>query len=164
MNALAATFRETRTASVLLTVLTGAAIAGSLDLAFAFVFYGLHGATPVRILQSIASGLLGMSAFTGGWPAAALGAFCHYFILSVATFLYLVAGRQFRGLLGHAVIWGLLYGVAIYLFMHYVVVPLSAAPTFKTTPGAVYGELASHFLVGLSIALVVRRNSGSVSA
>jgi hypothetical protein len=163
MNAFAATFRQSRTALPIITVLTGAAIAGSLDLAFAFIFYGLHGATPLRILQSIASGLLGMNAFSDGWLSAAVGAFCHYFILAVATVLYLAASKHIRALLINAVVCGLLYGVAIYLFMHYIVVPLSAAPAFKSTPGAVYGELGSHFLVGLAIALTVRRNSGSTS-
>src|SRR5471030_1310665 len=154
MNALATTFRDARVASAVITVLTGAAIAGSLDLAFAFTFYGLHGATPLRILQSIASGLLGMNAFTGGWAAATLGAFCHYFILTVATFFYLAASRRISALGRHIIICGLLYGVAIYLVTHYIIVPLSAAPAFKAIPGAVLGELASHLAVGLSIALV----------
>jgi uncharacterized membrane protein YagU involved in acid resistance len=158
MNALARTVRHANSSSVLITALTGSAIAGSLDLAFAFTFYGMHGATPLRILQSIASGLLGMNSFSGGWMSAALGVLCHYFILAVATYLFLVASRRVVALVQHYIVCGLLYGVTIYLLMHYVVVPLSAAPVFKTTPGAVIGELGSHLLVGLAIALVVRRH------
>ncbi len=159
MNVLANTFGQRRSSAVLLTALTGSAIAGSLDLAFAFTFYGMHGATPLRILQSIASGVLGMNSFSGGWMSAALGAFCHYFILAVATYLFLLASRRIAALVKHYLACGLLYGVTIYLFMHYIVVPLSAAPAFKTTPGAVIGELGSHLVVGLAIALVVRRHS-----
>ncbi|MDR3388503.1 MAG: hypothetical protein P4L92_15755 [Rudaea sp.] len=163
MNTISPSFSGNRASYIAVSVLMAGAIAGSLDLAFAFSFYGLHGASPLRILQSIASGLLGMSAFTGGWMAAALGAVCHYFILIVAAFLYLAASRRFVALSRHAIVCGLLYGVAIYLFMHFIVLPLSAAPSFKPIPGAVYGELMSHFTVGLSIALVMRRRFRAVT-
>jgi uncharacterized membrane protein YagU involved in acid resistance len=72
--------------------------------------------------------------------------------------LYLVASRRIGALGRHLIICGLCYGLTIYLVMHYIVVPLSAAPAFKFVPGAVLGELASHLAVGLAIALVVRRN------
>ena len=159
MNASLSVVRQTGLMPVLRTSLIGGAIAGSLDLVFAFTYYGLHGIPPIRILQSIASGLLGMSSFTGGMAAACIGVACHYFILVVATFLYLTASRYAAILIRHAVACGLLYGAAIYVVMHFVVVPLSAAPPFKPTAGAVFAELGSHlFLVGLSIALVVRRH------
>jgi len=38
-------------------ILWGGLAAGALDITAAFVVYGLRGATPLRILQSIASGL-----------------------------------------------------------------------------------------------------------
>ncbi|MCU1262873.1 MAG: hypothetical protein JWO80_5758, partial [Bryobacterales bacterium] len=54
-------------------ILWGGLIAGILDITDALVFFGLRGAKPIRILQSIAAGLLGPKAFKGGVGTAALG-------------------------------------------------------------------------------------------
>lgn len=48
-------------------VLWGGAIAGAFDLTYATVFYGLRGVKPIRVSQSIASGLLGPKAYEGGF-------------------------------------------------------------------------------------------------
>ena len=45
-------------------------LAGVLDIVAAFVVYRFRGATPIRILHSIASGLLGPEAFEGGLATA----------------------------------------------------------------------------------------------
>ena len=63
-----------------LIVLAGGLVAGALDLTFAFLFYWPQGATPLRILQGIASGVLGRDSFEMGLASAALGAFFHFFI------------------------------------------------------------------------------------
>ena len=47
-------------------VLWGGLIAGTLDITDALIFHGVRGVVPWRILQAIASGLLGRGAFTGG--------------------------------------------------------------------------------------------------
>ena len=65
-------------------LLYGTLAVGVLDLLDAFVFFGLRsGVQPIRILQSIAAGLLGRASFTGGWPTAALGLVLHFFIAFV---------------------------------------------------------------------------------
>ena len=53
-------------------ILWAGLIAGTLDITDALVFYGLRGVPPVRLLQNIASGLLGRDAFQGGVGTAAL--------------------------------------------------------------------------------------------
>jgi hypothetical protein len=61
-----------------------------------------------------------------------------------------------------AVLWGFLYGIAVYMFMSWVVVPLSALPKGKTpfSFSALIVSLLTHmFCVGLPIALAVRRYS-----
>jgi hypothetical protein len=61
-----------------------------------------------------------------------------------------------------AVLWGFLYGIAVYMFMSWVVVPLSALPKGKTpfSFSALIVSLLTHMLcVGLPIALAVRRYS-----
>jgi uncharacterized membrane protein YagU involved in acid resistance len=51
--------------------------------------------------------------------------------LGAATVYYL-AGRKLTFLVSRAVLCGLIYGVLVYLFMHIVVLPLSAAPKRDT--------------------------------
>jgi hypothetical protein len=159
MNATMNTSRTALPTSALFTILAGGAIAGTLDLAFAFTFAGMHGASPLRVLQFIASGLLGKDSFGDGWWSGALGAVCHYTILTVATALYLVTSRRFIALARHPFICGPLYGVAIYLVMNLIIVPLSAVQSHGHTLEGVVSDMASHlFFVGLPIALLVRRH------
>jgi hypothetical protein len=137
-------------------VLAGAA-AATLDLAFAFTFYGATvGASPLRILHSIASGAFGMAAFDGGIATAAFGLLAHYFILIVAASFYFAASTRVAALRRRAAICGPLFGVAIYCVMHYVVLPLSAAPKFGASILSISSEFLMHLLLGLTIALVVR--------
>jgi hypothetical protein len=143
-------------------ILAGGAIAGLLDIIFAFVFYGLtRGLTLVRILQSVASGLLGSKAFEGGVGSAALGAFFQLFIPTVAAAVYFGFDRMFSFVRKNPVVCGILYGVVIYLFMNFVVLPLSAIPFKVRLPIAVVipGLLAHMFIIGLPIALAIRRFS-----
>lgn len=142
-------------------ILTGGLIAGTLDITAAIVVYAFRGVRPVRILQSVASGLLGPAAFTGGAATAALGLALHFLIATTAAAVYTLASRRLRALVRQPLPWGALYGVAVYLFMNFVVLPLSA---MRRQPFAL--EMAAimvtiHIVcVGLPIALAVRRYSG----
>ena len=150
-------------ARALRTVLLAGATAATLDLMFAFSFYGVTaGVSPIRILQSIASGVFGMASFSGGIAAATFGLVAHYVILIVAAALYYAASLRLVALTRHAAACGLLFGIAIYGVMHYVVLPLSAAPKFKNTPLSVSSEFLMHLVLGLSIAAIVRAGSRSI--
>jgi hypothetical protein len=64
-----------------LWVLLGGFIAGALDIVFAIVFWALKADVPaLRILQSVAAGLLGKESFRGGLLTAALGLMLHFLI------------------------------------------------------------------------------------
>ncbi len=68
-------------------ILSGGLIAGALDLTAAFVTnYWIN---PVRIMQSIASGLLGANSYAGGAATAALGVFLHFVIAFGATVVFI---------------------------------------------------------------------------
>jgi len=139
----------------------GGLIAGALDIAAALVNSGLRGVKPLRVLQTIASGLLGIDAFKGGFATAALGLVVHFFIAIVATAVYYVMSRKLKLLVQQALVCSPVYGAAVYLFMYLIVLPLSAVP-FKIsyTLGVVVTGLIIHiFCVGLPISLVVRRYS-----
>ena len=57
--------------SATFAILAGGAIAGAIDITYAIVFSGFRGVPATRILQSVASGLLGAGSYRGGAPAAA---------------------------------------------------------------------------------------------
>jgi hypothetical protein len=138
----------------------GGLIAGTLDLTGACVVSWLRaGVAPVRIMQSVASGLLGQAAYSGGTKTAALGVVLHYLIATTWTIVFYFASRKLRFLIAQPVIWGLVYGVIVYAFMNFVVLPLSAFPQLRppTLTGRLIGLLIIMFCIGLPIALIVRR-------
>jgi uncharacterized membrane protein (GlpM family) len=135
----------------------GTLVVGTLDILDAFIFFGLRGASPVRILQSIAAGLLGREAFQGGVGTALLGAALHFTIAFAIVGLYFLASRRAPVLIRHAIVFGLLYGIVAYFVMNYVVIPLSAANRGPfSLPVFVNGILIHMFGVGLPAALFAR--------
>ena len=139
-------------------IIAGGLIVGVLDLAYAIVVYSPS--NPILIPQFIASGILGSKSFTGGTKTAAIGVILHFVIALGAATVYYLASRRLTFLVSRAVLCGLIYGALVYLFMHLVVLPLSATP--KEPAHFVYQalEFVEHwFCVGLPIALSVRHYS-----
>jgi hypothetical protein len=147
----------TRSRALLLGTLT----VGVLDAADAMIFFGLRGVSPVRVLQSIASGLLGRAAFRGGLVTAAMGTALHFFIAFGIVAVFFAASRRMPWLLRRPVVSGLGYGLLAYLVMSQVVVPLSAAPVGPRTTAVVLNGILIHMLgVGLPAALFARAAAG----
>jgi hypothetical protein len=135
----------------------GTLAVGILDGLDALVFFGLRGVQPIRIFQAIASGLLGRSAFAGGIGTALLGVALHFFIAFMIVGTFFAASRHIP-MLRRSPVWsGLLYGVAAYLVMNLVVLPLSAAGrgTFAW-PVVINGVLIHMLGVGLPSSLFAR--------
>jgi len=146
-------------------MLIGGGIAATLDLVYAFVANGQYGRTPLWVLQSVASGWLGTAAFGSGMFGGLLGLVSHFTILFAAAGLYFAASRRLPALAVHAVAFGALFGVAVYLFMNFVVLPLSAFPYRLTYPPLRLLEgFASHAMfVGIPIGLATRWASKAAS-
>ncbi|MES1240912.1 MAG: hypothetical protein ABUT39_04775 [Acidobacteriota bacterium] len=137
-------------------ILLGGLGAGILDITYAIVVSRLlRGTDAVTVLQSVASGLLGKGAYDGGAATAALGLFLHFVIAFTAAAFYVLASRRLPTLVRRPWLWGALYGMAVYLFMNFVVLPLSAFPHKLSFPPLVLARgLAGHIVcVGLPIAL-----------
>jgi hypothetical protein len=140
----------------------GGLTAGTLDITGACVTSWLRsGAPPVRIFQSVASGALGAAAYAGGAKTAALGLALHFLIATIWTIVFYLASRKLRFLIQQPILWGLIYGVVVYAFMNFVVLPLSNLPAGRTPTltGRLIGLLVIMFCIGLPIALIVRRFS-----
>ncbi len=145
---------------VLLPLLWAGLACGILDITAALIVYGFFGLKPIRLLQGIASGLLGPQAFEGGLATALLGLLCHFLIAFTAAAVYFAASRVVHFLIQHSIVSGVLYGVAVYFFMNRIVLPLSAASKRPfSIRMMVVGILIHMFCVGLPISLTVRRFS-----
>jgi len=142
----------------LLAIFLGGFLAGVGDITQAFIGFGLLGAKPFRILQSIAGGIFGRRTFEMGWTSASIGLACHFTIALTAAIVFYVASRKLRFMTERPVIFGLLYGEMVFLFMYFVVLPLSAVgfPKFNIAT-YITGPIGHPLLVGLPIALCVRR-------
>ena len=138
--------------------LTAGLIAGILDITAAFFVYGWYGAEPIRILQGIASGILGPGAYNGGSKTAVLGLALHFVIALGAAAVFYGASRKLKFLTRHAVISGFLFGIAVYFFMQYAVLPLSAFHKGSFSLSLMLIGIVVHmFCVGLPISLTIRR-------
>ena len=128
----------------------GGLVVGTLDAIDAIVFFGLRGATPVRIFQSIAAGFLGRASFQGGMRAALLGLAVHFFVAFSIVATYYAAARIFPLLVRRPFVC---------FFMNRVVIPLSAigTPAFSWPPFV--NGIAIHIAgVGIPAALFVGRS------
>jgi hypothetical protein len=134
-------------------------IAGVLDITSAFVIAEVKGMGSIRMLQGIASGLLSSRAFEGGWATAGLGLIIHFLIALVAASLFYAASRRISFLTQQPVVSGLLYGIMVYVFMYWIVVPLAFATSRHSISRDAIAVLVHMVLIGLPIALVVRRFS-----
>lgn len=129
-----------------------------LDLTAAIVQFGLRGIKPIRIMQSIAAGLLGREAYQGGTATATLGVALHFLIAFTAAAVYYLASRKLAFLRERPLPSGIFYGVAVYFFMNYVVLPLSRFPVGRfSVENFVTGILIHMLCVGLPIAYAVQR-------
>lgn len=143
------------------TIVLGGFTAGTLDILDAFAVSIVTGGAPIRVLQTIASGVLGRDAYQGGTGAAALGLGLHFLIAMSAATVYFLASRRLP-LLVHRPIWsGLAFGLAVWVFMYYVVLPItfSRPNTIPALPLFI-NQLTIHAVgVGLPIALFASRSA-----
>ena len=139
----------------LTAILVGGFIAGAIDISYAIIS-SLSRVAPERILQSVASGLLGRDAFEGGAPTALLGLVLHFAICTAIAAIFVSAARALPPLRQHLIAAGIVYGASVYFVMRWVVVPLSRFPGDLRIVHPL--EIAVHaFGVGLVIALAARR-------
>jgi hypothetical protein len=142
-------------------IVSGGMLAGVLDITAACTYwYFKANLPPARILRGVASGLLGPSARQGGMGIALLGLLCHFTIAFGAATVYYLASRKIPFLVDHYLIAGPLYGICVYFFMNYVVLPLSRfpiGPTFNPMSAASlsWGIPVHMFCVGMAIAVGV---------
>ena len=138
------------------SILVGGFAAGLFDYLSAVHTFGWG------VSRGIASGLLGRAALQGGAVTWTLGLVLHFFIAFSAAAVYCLSSLKLRFLKDHWLVCGLFYGIAVYLVMNLIVLPLSAFP-FPIGPftvaGLRFGLLIHMILIGLPISFSLRRFS-----
>ena len=145
-------------------IAVGGSIAGALDILFAISFAAYGGRTPVWLLQTVATGLLGKDAYAGGLPAAVLGLAGHFAMSFAWAALFVTAASRVPRLIESPVMYGFLFGAIVFVTMRLAILPLSAFPypVSFTSLGAGL-DLVSHlFFFGLPIALAAAKNLRTV--
>jgi hypothetical protein len=135
------------------TIVLGGLVAGALDILDAFVLTWANGGSAVRVLQFIASGVLGSGAFQGGFATAAAGLVLHFVIALGAATVFLGISRLIPAVLRHPVASGVAFGLGVFLVMNLVVLPLAGFPGGLPAGWRLVNGLLIHaFGVGLPIA------------
>ncbi len=136
-------------------------VMGALDIAAALIMAITQGSTAMRLLQFIASGLLGRKAFEGGMATAALGLALHFLIALAAVVVFWFARERLAVVRQWPVVSGLAYGLVVFALMNLVVLPLAGIRMrHALVPDLI--QLAIHmFIIGLPTSLLLRRFSGA---
>src|SRR5437867_3176828 len=141
------------------TIVSAGLIAGILDITSAFVIAELNGTGSIRMLQRIASGLLGPRSFEGGVATAGLGLVIHFLIAFTAASVFYAASHKLTFLTQQAVTSGLPYGIAVYVFMYWIVVPLAFVNARHSVSRDVTAVIIHMLLIGLPISLILRQSA-----
>jgi uncharacterized membrane protein YagU involved in acid resistance len=138
----------------LIPILLGGLIAGTIDIEAASL---INKVNPALILQVIAGGVLGKASFRMGLTSVIFGLGLQLAMSVLIAAIYVGAARRLPVLKRRWIGAGLAYGVAIYLVMNYVVVPLSAAKiAAKFSVVGLAANLLAMLLFGLIVAFCAR--------
>lgn len=132
------------------TILSATLVAGALDILAAFLVYAviLEKTSPARILMSIASGIFGKAAYSGGTPMVITGLLLHFLIAFIFSVFYYLIYPGLSFLHRRKLLSGILYGIFIWLVMNLGVLPI----VFKGMP--LPDPAAASLGIGIVIAAV----------
>lgn len=143
---------------VLRPILLATLVAGTLDILAAVgltLFYARR--TVADMLRGVASGPF-PAATDWGTEGAALGLAVHFTLMAIMAAVYVLAAAGRPALRARPILWGVLYGLATYVVMNLIVVPLRFEGAFPPSTRSVVTQLFCHiFLVGLPVALIASR-------
>ncbi|MGA8742393.1 MAG: hypothetical protein WB561_14500 [Terracidiphilus sp.] len=138
--------------SLALPILVGGGVAGLLDMTSAYISFGRY--MPI----GIAGGIVGAAGRHVSVGLYILGLSIHYFIAFSAAAVYCLTSKKLTFLRDHFIVCGLFYGIAVFLVMQLVVLPLCAYHAMGPYQyrGLVQGLLAHMVLIGLPIPISLR--------
>lgn len=145
--------------SILRPILIGTLIAGTLDILAAIgltLFYGRRSVG--EMLSGVASGPF-PGAEHWGTGGVVAGLAVHYALMAIMVAVFVLAAARLRQLWQQPILWGMLYGLATYVVMNLIVMPLRFGTPLPPPTRAIVTQLFCHIvLVGIPIALVAARH------
>ncbi|WP_166922210.1 DUF1440 domain-containing protein [Flavobacterium poyangense] len=143
------------------TVFLSGLIAGTLDILAAIIIYALilQKTTPIKILQSIASGVFKKEAYTAGPQMAWYGLGLHFLIAFLFAWFYFTIYPYLPLLKRSVFASGILYGILVWIVMNLVVLPIvfPVLPAKSLDFPTLLSILILIFCIGLPIAFVTKK-------
>lgn len=139
---------------MLRSIAIATAVSGALDILFAMILTLLYGREIGNMLRFVGSGPF-PAAKDMGSSGAALGLVVHFTLMAIMAAVFVLAARRFPALIERPIQWGILYGLATYVVMNWLVVPLRFDTPLPPKPLAIATQLFAHVaLVGIPMALI----------
>lgn len=139
------------------TILKATAVAGTLDILAAIgltLWFGKRGIGDM--LRFVASGPFPQAPDWGA-GGAALGLVVHFALMAIMVAIYVMLAARRPAWRAQPVLWGTLYGLATYVVMNLIVVPLRFH-AWPPKPLSIATQLFCHIvLVGIPTALIAAR-------
>ena len=133
------------------------AVSGTLDILFAMILTVFFGREVGNMLRYVGSGPFPQATEMGaGGPM--LGVLVHFALMAIMASVYVLAARRIPALVERPIQWGVLYGLATYAVMNWLVVPMRVGTPLPPSPVSMATQLFAHIvLVGIPIALIASR-------
>jgi hypothetical protein len=133
------------------------AVSGTLDIMFAMVLTVVFGREIGNMLRYVGSGPFPQATEMGA-GGAILGLVVHFALMATMAAVYVIAARRLPALVERPIQWGVLYGLATYVVMNWLVVPMRFGTPLPPSPLSMATQLFAHIaLVGVPIALIAAR-------
>lgn len=115
-------------------VLPAGLVCAATDISYIIVLVLIKGGSPLRMLQGIASSVLGKASFDGGVATMLLGLAMHVGVALAAAAMFFVFYRLSGVVREHWLMSGVLFGAVFYVFMQLVALPLTRLPPQSFPP------------------------------
>jgi len=152
--------------SAINTILLACLVAGTLDISYAIITWGpvFGKVSAARLLQGIASTVMGKSALTGGTATALVGLLMHYCISLAWCTIYFFLFPYIPALARNKWVSGVAYGAFVWAMMTVLIVPLVTGKAYHFDTIPFLKSIAPMvLLLGPAIALIINRHYFTVT-
>lgn len=141
------------------TIAWAGLLVGTLDMLAAIVNVRItSGKGPVVIFQYIASAVFGKEAFGENSLMPSLGLIFHFIIAYIFTIILFIIYPKLKLQRFHPILVGIVYGIAIWIAMNVVVVPLSKIGKFNFKLSNVFLQSAILItMIGIPLSFICRK-------
>jgi len=143
--------------SIVKPILLASLLCGALDILFAMMLTVWRGRAIPDMLRFVASGPFPQAA-NWGTGGAALGLLVHFTLMTIMVTAFVLGARRIPAMTDNPLLWGLLFGLATYVAMNLIVVPLRFPAAWPPKALSIGTQLFAHVvLVGLPTAFIAKR-------